>query len=136
MKKFSTTILLAILVMLTIDLGAKEFNASEFVLENKKASLVQSDLNRYDFNVVSLKAEKIFNTGSNQIKINDFPIRPNYKVNLVLHRQNSAFTDDISIKVFKNGKKLTSRINKDTNIMVLSKVRLILMYICHTLVWD
>lgn len=106
MKKFSTTILLAILVMLTIDLGAKEFNASEFVLENKKASLVQSDLNRYDFNVVNLKAEKIFNTGSNQIKINDFPIRPNYKVNLVLHRQNSAFTDDISIKVFKNGKKV------------------------------
>lgn len=96
--------MLVMITALTIEAGAKEFDASEFVIQNKKNSLVQSDLNRYDFDILNSKAKEIFNSGANHIVINNFPIRPDYTVNLILSKSTSAFTSDINIKSFKDGK--------------------------------
>ena len=53
-------LVLIILTAFTIKTEAKEFDASEFVLKNNKNSLVQSDLNRYDFDILDTKAKEIF----------------------------------------------------------------------------
>ena len=98
--------MLVMITALTIEAGAKQFDASEFVIQNKKNSLVQSDLNRYDFDILDSKAKEIFNSGANNIVINNFPIRPYYSVNLILTRSNSAFSDEINIKYIKNGKEV------------------------------
>lgn len=105
MRNLKIMLMLVLMTAFTINAEAKEFDASEFVLKNNKNSLVQSDLNRYDFDILDSKAKEIFNSGANRIVINNFPIRPDYTVNLILSKQNSAFTNDISIKYFKDGEK-------------------------------
>lgn len=98
--------MLAMLAAFTIGAEAKEFDASEFVLKNSKNNVVQSDLNRYDFDILDTKAKDIFNTGANHIVINNFAIKPGYSVNLILSKHNSAFTSDVSITAYKDGKKI------------------------------
>jgi metallopeptidase family M12-like protein/type IX secretion system substrate protein len=105
-RNLKLMLVLIILTAFTIKTEAKEFDASEFVLKNNKNSLVQSDLNRYDFDILDTKAKEIFNSGATHIVINNFPIRPDYSVKLVLSKHNSAFSNDINIKYFKDGKKV------------------------------
>ncbi len=106
--------MLVIISAFTINAGAKDFDASEFVIKNKKNNVVQSDLNRYDFEVLDTKAKEIFNSGANHIVINNFSIRPDYSVNLVLSKHNSSFSKDISIKAFKDGKKVDYNYTKNS----------------------
>jgi len=94
--------------------SATEYDASSFISVDSKTNLVQSDMNRYDFDLNDTEAEKIFNSGKTHIIIRNFPIRPDYKVDLVLSKQKSAFTKDVEIKYYKDGKKTTyDRKNKD-----------------------
>ncbi len=106
MRNLKIILMLVMIAAFTTNAGATEFDASEFVIKNSKNSLVQSDFNRYDFEVLDTKAKAIFNTDARQIQINNFPIRPDYSVNLVLTRQSSAFTKDVKIRTFKKGKEV------------------------------
>lgn len=81
-----------------------EFDASNFIVTNNKSALVQADNNGYNFNLLNTKAEEIFRSGKNHIEIKNFPIRPGYNVNLILSKQTSAFSKDIEITHFKDGK--------------------------------
>ena len=113
MRNLKIIIMLVIITAFTINSEAKDFEASEFVLENTKNNLVQSDLNRYDFEVLDSKAKEIFNSGANRIVINNFPIKPDYKVNLILTKGNSAISSDASIKYFKNGEQVDYKLQNN-----------------------
>jgi hypothetical protein len=113
----TTKLILLILALAVIKATAgntAEYQASSFISYDSKASVVQSDLNRFDFDLNSNQAEQIFNSGKNHIVVKNFPIRPDYKVDLVLSKQNSALTDDVEIKYFKDGEIATyERKNRD-----------------------
>ncbi len=99
-------LILALSVLKVAANSTAEYQASSFIKIDKKASLVQSDMNRFDFDLVDAEASEIFNSGKTHLVIKNFPIRPDYKVDLVLSKQNSPLTDDVEIKYFKDGKKV------------------------------
>lgn|GEM_PF-1434623 len=106
MRNLKLVLMLVMIAAFTTNAEAQEFDASDFVLTNSKNSTVQSDMNRYDFDILDSKAKDIFSAGANHIVINNFPIKPGYTVNLILNKHNSAFKKDVNIRVFKDGKKV------------------------------
>lgn len=91
---------------LSIKAEASVFEASNFINENSKETYVQSNIESYDFELFDKEAREIFNSDKDHIVIKNFPIRPNYKVNLILSKQSSAFTKNVEINYFKDGKKV------------------------------
>lgn len=101
-----TKIIILLVVIATYSLSAKSvaIDANNFIVTNNKTALVQAGNESYNFEVLDSKAEEIFNSNKNHIEIKNFPIRPGYKVDLVLSKQASVLTKDVEIKHFVDGK--------------------------------
>lgn len=104
MRIVKSILILAFVTVYAMKAELAEFDASNFIVTNNKSALVQADNDGFDFNIINSKAEEIFNSGKNHIEIKNFQISPNYKVNLILSKQASAFAKDIEITHFKDGK--------------------------------
>jgi len=112
-RSFKLLFAIAILAAFSLNAQVSVYDASDFITENKKETSVQSNIETYEFELFNETAEDIFNNNKNHIVINNFPLRPNYKVNLILSKQKSTFANDIEINYFKDGKKLKyNRVNK------------------------
>lgn len=106
-RNIKLSIAIAILSVISINAQVSVFDASDFIKENKNEVKIQSGVTSYEFEVFDKNAKELFNGNKTHIVINNFPLRPNYKVNLILSQQESALSHDVEIRYFKNGQKVS-----------------------------